>query len=60
MQIRVTIGAAAFAAALVCATSASATVVSDWNAAALQEVRSSKALRNGPPMVARALAITHT
>jgi len=49
-----------FVAALVCATSAWATVVSDWNAAALQEVRKSKALRNGPPMVARALAIAHT
>jgi hypothetical protein len=41
-------------------TSAGATVVSDWNAAALGEVRLSKALRNGPPMVARALAIAHT
>ena len=51
---------ATFVAALVCATSAWATVVSDWNAAALQEVRKSKALRNGPPMVARALAIAHT
>jgi len=49
-----------FVAALVCATSAWATTVSDWNAAALQEVRKSKALRNGPPMVARALAIVHT
>src|SRR5436309_10955516 len=46
--------------ALVCATSARATVVSDWNAAALAEVRLSKALRNGPPIVARALAIAHT
>ena len=40
--------------------SAQATVVSDWNAAALAEVRLSRALRNGPPMVARALAIAHT
>ena len=46
--------------ALVCATPARATVVSDWNAAALAEVRASKALRNGPPIVARALAIAHT
>jgi hypothetical protein len=45
---------------LLCATSAWATVVSDWNAAALAEVRLSKSLRNGPPMVARALAIAHT
>ncbi|PYN63805.1 MAG: hypothetical protein DMD90_15735, partial [Candidatus Rokuibacteriota bacterium] len=50
----------AFVAVLGCATSASATVVSDWNAAALAEVRLSKALRNGPPIVARALAIAHT
>src|SRR6266446_1967777 len=47
--LRVTI----FVAALGWATSASATVVSDWNAAALAEVRLSKALRNGPPIVAR-------
>ena len=40
--------------------SAQATVVSDWNAAALAEVRLSRALRNGPPIVARALAIAHT
>src|SRR5207247_6598800 len=46
--------------ALVCATSARATVVSDWNAATLAEVRLSKSLRNGPPIVARALAIAHT
>src|SRR5881628_1551012 len=50
----------AFVAVLGCATSASATVVTDWNNAALAEVRLSKALRNGPPIVARALAITHT
>src|SRR6266446_1859225 len=54
--LRVTI----FVAALGWATSASATVVSDWNAAALAEVRLSKALRNGPPIVARELAIAHT
>jgi hypothetical protein len=34
--------------------------VSDWNAAALAEVRLSRSLRNGPPIVARALAIMHT
>src|SRR2546428_13920591 len=56
LMIRVT----TFVAALVCATSASATVVVVWNAAALVEVRLSKSLRNGPPMVARALAIAHT
>src|SRR5438094_7481317 len=50
----------AFAAVLGCATSASATVVSDWNTSVLAEVRLSKALRNGPPIVARALAIAHT
>src|SRR5207249_3143316 len=50
----------AFVAVLGCATSASATVVSDWNTSALAEVRLSKALRNGPPIVARALAIAHT
>src|SRR5437867_8040916 len=50
----------AFVAVLGCATSASATVVSDWNTSALAEVRLSKALRNGPPIVARALAIVHT
>jgi len=44
----------------VCATSVAASVVSDWNAAALAEVRLSKSLRNGPPIVARALAIAHT
>jgi len=46
--------------ALVGATSVRASVVSDWNAAALAEVRSSRSLRNGPPIVARALAIAHT
>src|SRR5439155_15263832 len=50
----------AFVAVLGCATSASATVVSDWNTSALAEVRLSKSLRNGPPIVARALAIAHT
>jgi len=39
------------------AAPAAATVVSDWNAAALAEVRANKV---GPPIVARALAIAHT
>jgi hypothetical protein len=38
-------------------TSAGASVVSDWNAAALAEVREGKL---GPPIAARALAIAHT
>src|SRR5215475_15093733 len=45
---------------LLCATSSRATIVSDWNAATLAEVRLSRSLRNGPPIVARALAIAHT
>ena len=44
-------------AAVLFSTSAGATIVTDWNNAALVEVRASKL---GPPMVARALAITHT
>jgi len=52
--------AATFVASVLLASAASATAVSDWNNAALAEVRLSKALRNGPPMVARALAIAHT
>jgi hypothetical protein len=54
------IAAVTLATTFVCETSAQATVVSDWNAAALAEVRLSRALRNGPPIVARALAIAHT
>src|SRR5262245_7782566 len=60
MRLPLVIALATLVTALLCATSARATVVSDWNAAALAEVRSSKALRNGPPIVARALAIAHT
>src|SRR5712691_4222553 len=60
MPLRLLSGLPTFIAALVCATSASASVVTDSNAAALAEVRVSKALRNGPPIVARALAIAHT
>ena len=55
---RVTVGS--LVTALLCATLAEASVVSDWNAAALAEVRLSRSLRNGPPIVARALAIAHT
>src|SRR5437588_11287392 len=36
------------------------TIVGIWNCAALVEMRASKPLRNGPPVVARALAIAHT
>src|SRR5262249_9644749 len=60
MLLRLMIRVTTFAAVLVCAASASATVVTDWNAAALAEVRLSKSPRNGPPIVARALAIAHT
>src|SRR5262244_3915374 len=60
MRLLPKIALATFLPALLCATSARATVVSDWNAAALAEVRLSKSLRNGPPIVARALAIVHT
>src|SRR5262245_33803506 len=41
-------------------TVAPQTVVGVCNGAALEEVRLSKALRNGPPVVARALALAHT
>jgi hypothetical protein len=41
-------------------TSPPQTTVGVWNCAALEEIRRSKALRNGPPIVARALAIAHT
>jgi hypothetical protein len=51
---------AALVSVVVSATSVRGSVVSDWNAAALAEVRLSRALRNGPPIVARALAIAHT
>src|SRR5262249_38573259 len=54
------IAVATLVTALLCATTVWGSVVTDWNAAALAEVRLSKSLRNGPPMVARALAIAHT
>ncbi len=60
MRRQALIAAATLAITFVCETSAQATVVSDWNAAALAEVRLSRSLRNGPPIVARALAIAHT
>jgi hypothetical protein len=41
-------------------TASPQTIVGVWNCAALIEVRASKALRNGPPIVARALAIMNT
>ena len=60
MRRSAVITVATLLAALVCATSVRASVVSDWKAAALGEVRLSRSLRNGPPIVARALAIAHT
>src|SRR5207253_11199771 len=60
MLLRLMIRVTTFAGVLVWAASAWATVVADWNAATLAEVRLSKSLRNGPPMAARALAIAHT
>src|SRR5262249_42914041 len=60
MPLRMMAGGTTFVAVSVCAASASATVVADWNATALAEVRLSRSLRNGPPIVARALAIAHT
>ena len=60
MTLRLIVTAVTFAAIALVSTTAGASVVSDWNAAALQEVRKSKSLRNGPPIVARALAIVHT
>src|SRR5262245_53771058 len=47
----------ALVAMVLLSTPASATVVTDWNSAALAEVRAGKL---GPPVVARALAIAHT
>ena len=60
MRLPPMVALATLVTALLCATSARATVVSDWNAAGLAEVRLSRSLRNGPPIVARALAIAHT
>jgi vanadium-dependent haloperoxidase-like protein/uncharacterized protein DUF6851 len=60
MALPMMIMATTFAAGILVSTPTSASVVSEWNATALGEVRASKALRNGPPVVARALAIVHT
>jgi hypothetical protein len=49
--------AATIAALLVFVAPAAASIVSDWNATALDEVRVGKL---GPPVAARALAIAHT
>lgn len=57
MLLYMLVKALTFAAVVVFSTSAGATVVTDWNNAALAEVRVSKP---GPPIVARALAIAHT
>lgn len=58
MPVRRTIKALLVAATvLLAATPAAATIVTDWNNAALAEVRAAKL---GPPIVARALAIAHT
>jgi hypothetical protein len=57
MTLRTIIKATTLAAAVLFSTPAGATVVSDWNNAALAEVRLGKL---GPPIVARALAIAHT
>ena len=48
---------AAFALGALALPPASASIVADWNAAALAEVRAS---RLGPPITARALAVAHT
>src|SRR5499433_2565312 len=60
MTLRLMAGVMTFVTVSVCAAAASATVMADWNAAALAAVRLSRSLRNGPPIVARALAIAHT
>src|SRR5438876_9030562 len=68
LPVRVIFAAALFVVAAFSSASADSAieedlcpnVVCDWNNAALAEVRLSKSLRNGPPIVARALAIAHT
>ena len=57
MFVRVIAAATLLVVIALFAAPAAATVVSDWNAAALAEVRANKL---GPPIVARALAIAHT
>ena len=57
MPLYLLVKAMTFVAVVLFWTSAGATIVTDWNNAALTEVRVSKP---GPPIVARALAIAHT
>ena len=57
MSLRALVPATTVALVLLFATSAGATIVSDWNAVALAEIRAGKL---GPPIAARALAIAHT
>ena len=60
MPLHMIVKAMTFAAVVLFATSAGATIVTDWNDAALARGAGGQSLRNGPPMVARALAIAHT
>ena len=60
MVVRMLLIALTFTLISSIAGSAQASIVSDWNEVALQEVRRSGSLRNGPPIVARALAIVRT
>jgi membrane-associated phospholipid phosphatase len=57
MPLYMIVKAMTFAVVVLFSTSTEATIVTDWNNAALDEVRASKL---GPPIVARALAIAHT
>src|SRR5262249_25821231 len=57
MLLYMIVKAMTFAAVVLSSISVGATIVTDWNNAALAEGRAS---RLGPPMVARALAIAHT
>jgi VCPO second helical-bundle domain/Domain of unknown function (DUF6851) len=57
MPLYMLVKAMTYAAVVLSSISAEATVVTDWNSAALAEVRLSTL---GPPVVARALAIAHT
>src|SRR4029453_8372238 len=57
MPLYMIVKAMTFVVVVLFSTSTEATIVTDWNNAALDEVRASKL---GPPIVARALAIAHT
>jgi hypothetical protein len=57
VRTRMIIPATLFVIVALMSAPASATIVSDWNAAALAEIRAGKL---GPPIAARALAIAHT